>query len=127
MSKVIIAGHGGYGTAIKNCLGMLLGETEGMFYVDFNIEDNLETLNKKLIDTMKLCGDEQIVFACDLTGGSPFRQCAMICVENSQHITVAGLNVAAYAEMFYNQELSATKLTDLAVETAQASILRFPD
>jgi N-acetylgalactosamine PTS system EIIA component len=126
MTNVIIAGHGGYGTAIKNCLGMLLGETPGIFYVDFNEQDNLESLNQKLQDTMLQCGEEEILYACDLTGGSPFKQCAMICAENPKHITVAGINVAAYAEMVYNLELSVSELADLAIETTRASILRFP-
>lgn len=127
MAKVIIVGHGGYGTAIKNCLGMLLGETPGMFYVDFNKEDDLDTLNEKLLTTMEQCGGDKILFACDLTGGSPFKQCAMICAEKPGHITVAGMNMAAYAELVYNLDLSVEELADMAVEATHMSILRFPE
>lgn len=127
MAKVIIVGHGGYGTAVKNCLGMLLGETPGMFYVDFNREDNLESLNKKLSEATELCGEDRILFACDLTGGSPFKQCAVICAEKPGHVTVAGLNMAAYAEMVYNLDLSVDELADMAVEATHMSILRFPE
>lgn len=127
MAKVIVAGHGGFGTAIKNCLGMLVGETEGMYYVDFNLNDNLDSLNQKLQDAIKRCREDEILFACDLTGGSPFKQCAMLCLEHPGYVTVAGLNVAAYSEMVYNLELSAQELADMATETAHATIARFPD
>lgn len=126
MTKVIVAGHGGYGTAVKNCLGMLLGETPGFYYVDFNVEDNLDSLNDKLREAMEQCGEEPILFACDLTGGSPFKQCAMICAEHQENITVAGLNIAAFAEMVYNLELSVQELSDLAIDTTHAAVLRFP-
>jgi PTS system N-acetylgalactosamine-specific IIA component len=95
--------------------------------VDFNREDNLDSLKRKLYDAMDLCKNENILFACDLTGGSPFKQCAMICAEHPGHITVAGLNMAAYAEMVYNLDLSVEELTSMAVETAHMSILRFPE
>ena len=126
MTKVIVAGHGGFGSAIKNCLGMLLGETPGMYYVDFNAEDNLDSLNQKLQEAIIQCGDDNILFSCDLTGGSPFKLCATICAENPKHITVAGLNIAAHAEMVYNLELSNEELAEMAVETARVTIMRFP-
>ena len=47
MTKVIVLGHGGYGTAIKNNLGMLMGELEGFFYIDFNPGDDLNVLDGK--------------------------------------------------------------------------------
>jgi PTS system N-acetylgalactosamine-specific IIA component len=97
-----------------------------MYYVDFNVEDNLDSLYEKLQAAIKQCGDDNILFACDLTGGSPFKQCAMICAEKPSHITVAGLNVAAYAEMLYNLELSVEELVEMAIETTHAAIMRFP-
>jgi PTS system N-acetylgalactosamine-specific IIA component len=127
MAKVIIVGHGGYGTAVKNCLGMLLGDTPGIFYVDFNREDNLDTLKQKLYAAMECCGEDKILFACDLTGGSPFKQCAVICAEKPGHIAVAGLNIAACAEMVYNLDMSVEELADMALETARMSMLRFPE
>ena len=39
MTDVIVIGHGGYGTAMKNNLGMLVGELEGFYSeVSFNLE-----------------------------------------------------------------------------------------
>lgn len=36
MSKVIVTGHGGYATAMRRNLAMLVGELEGFYFVDFN-------------------------------------------------------------------------------------------
>ena len=39
MCKLIIAGHGSYGTSIRRSLHMIFGETEGIFFIDFTEED----------------------------------------------------------------------------------------
>ena len=127
MTKVIITGHGGYATAVQNNLKMLMGEVEGYYYVDFNPEDNLGSLDEKLEGAIKRCGDNEILFACDLAGGSPFRQAAMLCLEHENRLAIAGLNSAAYAEMVYNLDMPLEALAELAIETTKSSILRFPE
>ncbi len=127
MSKVIICGHCGYGTAIKNTLSMLVGETEGFYYVDFNFTDDLNTLNakfKKIIDNLE---NEEILFICDIAGGSPFNQAAMLCLNNPKYVVVAGVNVATFAEILFNLNLNVSGLADLAVKTTLDSVKRFPE
>lgn len=126
MTKLVIVGHGGYGTAIKNTLAMLLGDTEGVLYLDFGPKDDINTLAQKLKDAAEGDGGE-VLFACDLAGGSPFRQSAMLCLERPGTMAVAGLNVAAYAEMVNNLELPAEELLELGIEVTRSTILRFPE
>lgn len=127
MSKVIIVGHGSYGTSIKDSLEMLMGETTGIYYVDFDADDDLHILEYKLQSAVKQCGEDNILFACDLAGGSPFKQCAFLCVENPGYVTVTGLNIAAFADMVYNLDLSIDKLAEMVMDTAHAAIMRFPE
>ena len=126
MTNLIIIGHGGYGSAIKNTLGMLLGETEGVIYVDFNKEEDLQTLIGKIDDAAALC-DGEALFACDVAGGSPFRQCAIKCIDGQGKMAVAGLNVAAYCEMVYNLDLPVDELLELGIEVTHSTVARFPD
>ena len=46
MCKLIIAGHGSYGTSIRRSLHMIFGETEGIFFIDFTEEDSADTLRQ---------------------------------------------------------------------------------
>jgi PTS system N-acetylgalactosamine-specific IIA component len=127
LAKLIIVGHGIYGTAAQKTLAMIIGETPGIFYIDFNIEEDLESLIGKLNAALSQCDDNEVLFACDIAGGSPFRQCATLCLNApGKYYAVAGLNVAAYAEMAFNLGLSVSELLDLAIETAHAAIMRFP-
>lgn len=127
MAKVIVTGHGGYATGVFKNLKMLLGEPEGFFFVDFNPDDNLEILDEKLKNALLKCGEDEALLACDLAGGSPFRQAAMLCLEHPNYVAVAGLNAAAYAEMVYNLSLPVGELAALAIDTTKNSIMRFPN
>ena len=130
MVKVIVTGHGGYATAVQGNLKMLLGDTPGFYYVDFNPEDNLQSLDEKLAAAVAQCGESEILFACDLAGGSTFRQSAVLCIPDPEkdvrRMAVAGLNAAAYAEMVYNLDLPLKELADLAMETTRSTIVIFP-
>ena len=126
MTNLIIVGHGGFGSAVKNVLSMLYGETEGVFYVDFNKEDDLQTLIGKIETAAALC-DGGLLFACDVAGGSPFRQCAIKCIDRPDWMAVAGLNIAAYAEIINNLELPVEELLELGMEVTHSTIVRFPE
>lgn len=125
MTDVIVIGHGGYGTAVKNVLGMLMGAPAGMLFVDFNQEDDLNVLTRKIEEALSQCGAD-VLFACDIAGGSPFRQCAMRCLERPGCVAVAGLNVAAIAEMSFQLTLPPGELAELAMEATRSSVMRFP-
>lgn len=127
MSKLIIVGHGAYATAVKQSLEMLLGKIEGLFYIDFTQQDNADTLSAKLKSALELCHGDAALFACDLAGGTPFRQCCTLCEENPECITVSGLNMPAYCEMVYNLHLPVTELCDLAIDVVKNTITRFPE
>ena len=62
MCKLIIAGHGSYGTSIRRSLHMIFGETEGIFFIDFTEEDSADTLRQKLEEAVSQCGSDSILF-----------------------------------------------------------------
>ncbi|MCD7844320.1 MAG: PTS sugar transporter subunit IIA [Oscillospiraceae bacterium] len=126
MTKVIVTGHGGYATAIRRNLGMLIGELDGFYFVDFNEEDSLEILQNQLDQALAQVGDDQVLFACDLAGGSPFRTVAVICSAHPDWAVVAGINTSAYSEISFNLELSAYELAELARDVTQQTILIYP-
>lgn len=126
MTKVIVTGHGGYASAMRRNLGMLVGELEGFFFVDFNEADSLEILQSQLDQALAQVGDDQVLFACDLAGGSPFRTVAVICSAHPDWAVVAGINTSAYSEISFNLELSAYELAELARDVTQQTILIYP-
>ena len=88
--------------------------------------DSLDDLQKKLGEVLGGLPGEDILFACDLTGGSPFRTAAMMCMEHPRWAVVAGVNTSAYSEMSFNLELPPAELAKLACDVARETIMMFP-
>ena len=126
MSKVIVMGHGGYGTAMKRNLGMLVGELPGFYFIDFNENDSLDDLQAKIDQVLPGIGEEGVLFACDLAGGSPFRTAAVLCTQHPDWAVVAGINTSAYSELSFNLELPPLELAELACQVARDTLLIFP-
>ncbi len=126
MSNVIVMGHGGYGTAMKRSLAMLVGELEGFYFLDFNETDSLDDLNRQIDGVLSEIGEDGVLFACDVAGGSPFRTAAERCVQHPGWAVVAGINTSAYSEISFNLELPVQELAKMAVEVARDTILMFP-
>ena len=48
MTNVVILGHGGYGTATERNMNMLVGAPESFRFIDFDEQDDLNTLKEKI-------------------------------------------------------------------------------
>lgn len=125
MTKVVILGHGEYGSMIKSNLGMLIGEIKGFYFLDFKPNENLEILKNNIKELISEFKDEPILFACDLTGGSPFREACLLASENKNYVVVGGLNTTGYAEMAFNLKMNPEELANLGVEASKASMVVF--
>lgn len=123
MTKVVIVGHAGYGTAMKRNINMLVGETPDFIYVNFNEQDDLELLRSRLNKALKKTRGFDVLFACDLSGGSPFREAALICSEHENYAVVAGLNTSAYTDMVYSLDLSPLELAKQGEEVVHSSVI----
>lgn len=125
MTKVIIMGHGEYGSMMKSNLQMLIGEINGYYFIDFKADENIDILNNKINEVIKDFKDDKILFACDLTGGTPFRQACLLASENKNYVVVGGLNTTAYAEMAFNLNKTPEELAYIGIEATKGSVQIF--
>lgn len=126
MTKVVILGHGGYGSAMRRNIEMLAGVQEDYYYVDFDETDSRELLLEKLHAVLWQIGDQDVLFCCDLVGGTPFNVAAELCAEKENWCCVGGLNTMAYLSIQYELESDAFALADMACDAARESVMRFP-
>ena len=126
MTKVVVLGHGGYGSGMRRNIEMLAGVQEDYYYIDFNEEDDQEILMNKISAVLEQIGDHDVLFCCDLVGGTPFNVAAGLCAEKSNYCCVGGLNTMAYLSMQYELESNAFELANMACETAKEAVMRFP-
>lgn len=126
MTKVVVLGHGGYGSAVRRNMEMLAGPQEDYFFVDFNEDEDTEILQGKLSAVLEQIGEHDVLFCCDLVGGTPFNVAAALCAEKSNYCCVGGLNTMAYLSMQYELESGAFELADMACGIAKEAVMRFP-
>lgn len=124
MKQLIVMGHGGYAQGIKSNLGMLIGEPENMHFLDLGVEDDFSTFQSRFDELMQRFEEEELFFACDLLGASPFRVAAMHCAMHpTRCAVVAGLNAMAFIELGMNSDGPLYELAKKAVDTTKDSVV----
>ncbi|MDF3003336.1 MAG: system fructose subfamily component [Bacillota bacterium] len=130
MKRMIVVGHGGYAEGVRLNMEMIAGVPERMYFFDLRKGDDLAELENRIKALLESFENDEVIFACDLLGASPFRVAAMQCAEHpGKYYAVAGLNTMAFLETSMNldSELSIEELANLSVETAKTAIARFPE
>jgi PTS system N-acetylgalactosamine-specific IIA component len=128
MKRIVVMGHGGYAEGVKQNLDMIVGQAEHMYFIDLTKEDDLASFENKVNNLIEGFKDDEVLFACDLLGASPFRVAAMLCVNKpGKYYTVAGLNSMAFVELSMESDLSIEQLSDRAIETTKSAVSRFPE
>lgn len=125
-SIMIISGHGAYATALKNTIELVAGSNEDMYFIDFLVTDTDLTLQAKIHTVLHKNIEKQVLFVCDLLGGTPFKIAAEIANKNNNMEVVAGVNVASIIEvMFQKDELPISDLSDLIIGASKKSTKKF--
>jgi PTS system N-acetylgalactosamine-specific IIA component len=130
MIRVVVMGHGGYAEGVKQNLEMIAGLSDSMYFIDLTKEDDLSGLKAKVNQVIQDFNEDEVLFACDLLGASPFRVAAEICVNHpGKYYTVAGLNTMAFLEltMIEDSDLSIEELANRVVNTSKSAVAKFPE
>jgi len=128
MSQVIVMGHGGYAKGVYENLKMIVGTADHMHFIDLQPNEDLADFQAKFDGLLSGMQEEEILFACDLMGASPFRLAAMYSAEHAdQAVTVSGLNAMAFMELCMDNGQPVLELANRAIETTKQSVGKFPD
>ena len=115
--QIIVTGHGNFASGIESTVKLLAGSIKNVKYVDFTEDMDEENLMEKFEEVIKL--NEHIVFFCDLLGGTPYKQAAILSTKSKKDISViCGCNVGSLLE---NGLTGLDKFSD-STELAQALI-----
>ncbi|MBU3194803.1 PTS fructose transporter subunit IIA [Clostridium algidicarnis] len=123
---IILIGHGNYATGLKSTIKSIVGPTEGVNYIDFIEEDNTETFMEKAVKVVEENKGNNIVFICDIIGGTPFNTAVKISLENEGIGVVAGCNIGAIIEIIIAKDsYELEELLDELVEKTKKSVLKY--
>lgn len=125
-NSLVITGHGRYGTMIKGSIEFLAGGNDEIEYIDFTEDDNDVTLKEKMKETIDKHKEDNVLFICDILGGTPFKCAAELSIENENLEVIAGCNVSSIIEaIFQKDSMGISELADFIVDSSQKSTGRF--
>ena len=90
---IIITGHNNFASGILSSLTMIAGSKDNVYAVDFLSSDNDNTLEDKFNKIISDNKDSEILFVCDLMGGTPFKVASKLAFTNDSYEVVTGINL----------------------------------
>ena len=117
---IIITGHNNFASGILSSLTMIAGSKDNVFAVDFLSDDNDKSLEgkfNKIIDENK---DSEILFVCDLMGGTPFKVTSKLAFTNDSYEVVTGINLGGLIDT--SMKLDKMGIGELKTSCKDASI-----
>lgn len=97
--KVIVTGHGHFATGLESTVKLLAGRLPDVGFIDFTGDMDETSLRKKFEQAIR--DTDQIVFFCDLLGGTPFKEAVKInsTVADKKIAVVTGCNIGSLMEL----------------------------
>lgn len=119
--KIIITGHGNFGSGLYSSLKLVFGINENIKYVDFIEGMSYEELKNKI--ELEIEREQKNIILTDIKGGSPFRVGAELSINNSNIVVMSGTNIPLLLEIA--SEMDEEIDIEEVIENAKNSIDKF--
>ena len=117
---IIITGHNNFASGILSSLTMIAGAKDNVFAVDFLSNDNDLSLEGKFNKIISDNKDSEILFVCDLMGGTPFKVTSKLAFTNNNYEVVTGINLGGLIDT--SMKLDKMSIGELKTSCKEASI-----
>lgn len=130
MVGIILASHGAFAEGIKESAQMIFGDQEKFEAVVLKPSMGPDQLRSDLEKAIEKIDSEQILFLCDLWGGTPFNQAsALLDGHEEERAIVAGLNlpmvIEALSERFTAE--SSHEIAGAIIKSAKEGVKAKPE
>ena len=127
MNVIVIVGHNHFASGVYSSLAMIAGTKESIIPIDFETEDTDQTLQEKMIQALKNYQTSSILFACDLLGGTPYKECAKYAYEHQNCEVVTGFNLGGLLDASFKMDkLTIQELATTLIDSSKKNILLLP-
>ena len=117
---IIITGHNNFASGILSSLNMIAGSKDNIYAVDFLNDDNDNSLEDKFNKIINDNKDSEILFTCDLMGGTPFKVASKLAFTNDNYEVVTGINLGGLIDT--SMKLDKMSIGELKTSCKEASI-----
>lgn len=122
---IIVSGHGHYATGFQSTIELLAGHNPDIYYLDLTLKDTDITLRDKMNQVIGKNEQANILFICDILGGTPFKVAAQIANAAASMEVIAGCNIGSILEGILQKEnFSVGELAEFIVEASRRTTIR---
>ncbi|WP_073998581.1 PTS sugar transporter subunit IIA [Anaerococcus urinomassiliensis] len=125
MKGIILTTHGNFASGLYSTIKMIAGEFENIKIVEFHEGDNLEDLDKRLVEAYDSLDYDQVVVLTDLAGGTPFNRSVMSLSDKGNVGFLAGVNFAMLYQALSSETENLDEFIEEVLETSKESITKF--
>ena len=118
MLRLIVSSHGKLAEELVESSYMIFGRQDGVFALEFDLDEDLNDIKEKY----------QVIFLCDLFGGSPFNGAkAFIDEDSKRYGLIGGLNLAMLIEAYVLRQSGKplAEVVSILEETGRYGIRRY--
>jgi PTS system N-acetylgalactosamine-specific IIA component len=122
-NRIIIIGHHHYATGLLGAFEMIAGKNVDITAIDFEGDEDIAPTYQKLI---KKYADDNILFICDLLGGTPYKEASKLAFAKPNVEVVIGCNLGSLLEIsMIKDKLSIQELSKKIVLASQKNTSLF--
>ena len=127
MKKIIaVSGHGNFASGLQSSIELLAGKNEDVYFIDFTVDDTDVELKGKFKRILNENINSQVLFICDILGGTPFKTAAEIANDNEKIEVVAGCNVGSIIDAILKRDRTPLgQLAEDIINSSRRSTMRF--
>ncbi|MBE2893490.1 PTS galactosamine/N-acetylgalactosamine transporter subunit IIA [Spirabiliibacterium falconis] len=129
MINMIVLGHGEFGSGLQYAMQQIIGPQENIVFLNFPESKSPAELKEEIETALNDMGRENnVLFCCDILGGTPFRTAATVAHELDSVDVIAGTNLQMIIECAMEKDnVSLPELVNLAVESGMRGIVKLSD
>lgn len=126
MKKLIITGHGQYASGLQSSLELLAGANEDLVFIDFHGDMTESELKHQMEETIERHQGDEFLIVCDIVGGTPYKNAAVLANDSDRIEVVAGCNLGSILEATFQKEaMPLAELASILVDSSKKYTVKF--
>ena len=126
--EIIIMGHGHFASGLYSTLELIGGEQEHVAWIDFTEDKDMDGLLEELKETAdKMSECDNVLIACDLDGGTPYKTALLYSMQHQDVEIVTGISFPFLLELSLTRDIvdDMDTLLETTMNSARTAMKRF--
>lgn len=123
MISILIVSHGNFGKELLKSSEMIIGKIQNVECISFNLGDKFTDLCKKVEESIKKVGNNDLIVFTDMYGGSTFNAVDKM-MKSSNFYHISGVNLPLFMDIALNKDsYNMNEIIEKIIKNGKKSIV----